>query len=146
MAPQWHKNYSFQAYPELMVALTGYSGKGSYATRLKCAEAVKAKMQEHMTCLSKETETLPWFYLFTKTHSRFRHIIYQKQTETCNSHVVLNTQRAFVLLEFSLSIQGLWYRYRNLSEIKNAKHNHFVVAILMVVEKAIIFYRRKIKK
>lgn len=127
MAPQRHKNYSFQAYPELMVVLTVYSGKASYATRLKCAEAVKAKMQEHMTCLSKEKETLSWFYLFTKTHSTFRHIVYQKQTETCNLHVALNTQWAFLLFEFSLSIQSLWCRHRNLSEVKNAKQSYFVI-------------------
>jgi len=87
-----------------MVTLILYSGKGSYATLLKLAEAVKAKM--HTTCLSKEKETLSWFYLFTKTFLIQAYYI-SKQTETCNSHVVLNTQRAFLLFEFSLSIQGL---------------------------------------
>lgn len=65
------------------------------------AEAVKAELQEHKSRLSKEKETLSWFYLFTKRPSRFRHIIYQKETETCNSHVALNTQQLFYLVPFA---------------------------------------------
>lgn len=124
-----------------------YSGKGFYATLMKCTEATKAKMQEHMTCLSKEKETLPCFYLFTKTHSRFSHIIYQKQTGTCNSHVVPNTPPAFLLFEFSLFTQGLWCRHRNLSEIKNAKYNHFVIKLFWRLQRKLqCFTERKKKK
>lgn len=122
-----------------------YPGKGFYATLMKCTKAMKAKMQVHMTCLSKEKETLPWFYLFTKTHSRFSHIIQQKQTETCNSHVVLNTPQAFLFFESSLFIQGLWCRHRNLSEIKNAKHNYFVIKLFWRLQRKLQCFTEKKK-